>query len=231
MRRPSASAAKTMLRPSGDTTGGLAFWTAAGIGSGKRTTGAGSGARRVQATAKAMAPSAASAHAAHATLLASPSASADDRRQPHLRAALRHPLQFGGDVARGLPAILRILRQAARHDPLERRRRDRHELLDRPRLGRENGCHHARRGLALERAVAREQLVEHAAEREDVGARIDLARLDLLGRHVVRRADDRVRAGERGDAWPARPPPTGAGPDITPEAATPPASPGRSRAA
>ncbi len=47
--------------------------------------------------------------------------------------------------------------------------------------------------------MAGEQLVEDAAEREDVGPRVDLFAFDLLRRHVLRRADDDVRTGERGD--------------------------------
>ena len=51
-RLPSPSAANAMCRPLGDTTGGLAFCAFGGEISGNRTTGAGSGARRIQATAK-----------------------------------------------------------------------------------------------------------------------------------------------------------------------------------
>jgi hypothetical protein len=43
--------------------------------------------------------------------------------------------------------------------------------------------------LALERLLPRQHLVEHDAEREDVGAVVDLVAEDALGRHVVRRAE------------------------------------------
>ena len=47
---------------------------------------------------------------------------------------------------------------------------------------------------AVERAAAREDLVEHEAERVDVAARRDLRAGELLGRHVGRRAGaDRLR--------------------------------------
>ena len=46
------------------------------------------------------------------------------------------------------------------------------------------------RGFAVERAAACRHLVEHDAEREDVGARVGLASFDLLGRHVGQRAYD-----------------------------------------
>ena len=45
--------------------------------------------------------------------------------------------------------------------------------------------------LARERREAREHLVEHAAERVDVAARVDRLARDLLGRHVLGRAEDR----------------------------------------
>ena len=38
----------------------------------------------------------------------------------------------------------------------------------------------------------REHLVEHAAERKDVGARVGVLSFDLLGRHVLHRAEDRL---------------------------------------
>ena len=54
-------------------------------------------------------------------------------------------------------------------------------------------------GLALpvERPLSRGHLVQHSAEGEDVGTRIDLSVFDLLGRHVLERADDRSFLGQR----------------------------------
>ena len=40
-------------------------------------------------------------------------------------------------------------------------------------------------------------LVEDGAEREDIGARVERPALELLGRHVLQRADDRALGGER----------------------------------
>ena len=56
--------------------------------------------------------------------------------------------------------------------------------------------------VPLERPLAREQLVEDRAEREDVGAVVDRESLHLLGRHVARGPHDRpglrvARAGWR----------------------------------
>ena len=52
--------------------------------------------------------------------------------------------------------------------------------------------------VADERRPAGEQLVEHAAGGVEVGAGVDGAALRLLGREVLRGADDRLRLGHRG---------------------------------
>ena len=54
----------------------------------------------------------------------------------------------------------------------------------------------ARVALALERLPAREHLVEHRAEREDVRPRIGFLPFELLGRHVLERAEDGALRGE-----------------------------------
>ena len=51
--------------------------------------------------------------------------------------------------------------------------------------------------LPGERLLPGHHLVEHAAEREDVGARVGLAALELLGRHVLERAEDRAARRQR----------------------------------
>ncbi len=60
----------------------------------------------------------------------------------------------------------------------------------------EHLAEHLRRVLALERQVPDEALVEEHPEREHVGARVDLAALDLLRRHVRRRAEHLPRRGD-----------------------------------
>ena len=52
------------------------------------------------------------------------------------------------------------------------------------RFRRHDRADDRRRRLAVERPPARDHLVEHAAEREDVAARVGGAALELLGRHV-----------------------------------------------
>ena len=78
-----------------------------------------------------------------------------------------------------------VLRCQARDDRRGRRRLDGDDL-------------HARveRRASLECAAAREALVEHRAERKQVAPRVDGAMLDLFGRHVGRRAQQRMGLGE-----------------------------------
>src|SRR5207247_1183339 len=76
----------------------------------------------------------------------------------------------------GLPAIVRIFLEARSDDAIERRRRERLQMRRRPRLVLQDRAKQARARLALERLLSREELVEHAAEREDVRARIRSAR-------------------------------------------------------
>ena len=71
------------------------------------------------------------------------------------------------------------------------------------RLGAQRGVQPVDRRLALERGRAREHLVEHAAEREDVGTVIGRLAPNLLGGHVAGRSHDRARAGLRSRSSPA----------------------------
>ena len=58
-------------------------------------------------------------------------------------------------------------------------------LDERGRILLQDRAHHVGRRVAAERPVPREQLVEHRAEREDVGAGVGVLPADLLGRHVA----------------------------------------------
>ena len=110
-----------------------------------------------------------------------------------LRAAAGDPLQLQLDVARRLPAIVGILRQAALDDVIER-------LAAAPLFAcveeiaggccGENRRDQARLALAFERLASRRHLVDQRAEREDVGARVGVLAFELLGRHVLERAED-----------------------------------------
>ena len=83
--------------------------------------------------------------------------------------------------------------EAALDDLLQVRRKLGVELLDRLRRALRPRHHDLERGRAAEGNRAGGHLVEDHAEREDVGLRADRLALDLLGRHVERRADDRAR--------------------------------------
>ena len=61
------------------------------------------------------------------------------------------------------------------------------------------GEHDGQLAVASERRRAGEALVEQAAERVDVCAPVDLAALDLLGRHVSDRANEAALAGQAAD--------------------------------
>jgi len=71
----------------------------------------------------------------------------------------------------------------------------------------EDGGSHAELALAPESALASEHFVEDRAERKDVTAAVEFLAFDLLGRHVLDRANDgavlsggRTGGGERGGA-------------------------------
>ena len=85
-----------------------------------------------------------------------------------------------------------ILRQACLKQPPDA---GRHRFGQRGpiRLVHEDGGDRVRRRIPAERRPACQHLVEHAAERPDVGARIHLEPTCLLRRHVGRGSDDRAR--------------------------------------
>src|SRR5262249_48594032 len=122
------------------------------------------------------------------------------RRKRHLGGG---GAEGGGSIVQGgskfvgrLKTLLRILLEAAQRDLLERRwyrgvsqRRPNGAFLQ---LLQEN----RRRRLIRERHFADEHLVQDDAERVDIAARIDSPALDLLGRHVVGRAERAAGARE-----------------------------------
>jgi hypothetical protein len=106
-------------------------------------------------------------------------------------ASFGNPAQLADDIARILPALVRILRQARRDDAIERGGSDGLYRGGQPgRLGHENGGDDARGIRAVERFSARNHLVHDATERPDVGTVIRILPLDLLGRHVMQRAEN-----------------------------------------
>ena len=99
-------------------------------------------------------------------------------------------------LADGLEPIHGLRRHRAHDDPAEpvadpRVRRARIDVLAVGDL-----LQHLVRVLALEREPPDAQLIKHDAEREHVGAEVELPAFDVLGRHVRRRAEQLARHGQ-----------------------------------
>ena len=88
-------------------------------------------------------------------------------------------------LQRRLKTLARIFVQARPHHPLQRRRHGQRRWIF-----VENRRDHRGGIRTFERPAAREHLVQHASEREQVAARVGFLALQLLGRHVLQRADD-----------------------------------------
>ena len=100
------------------------------------------------------------------------------------------------EVARRRVAVARVLGHRAAHDLAEQLGGVGQHREHARRRRVEVGEHRRRGGLARVRDLAGERLVEHAAERVDVGARVDRAFLELLGRGVVERPDHAPGLGD-----------------------------------
>jgi hypothetical protein len=109
-----------------------------------------------------------------------------------------------GEIARGLKALVRILFEAVAHHAFERAGDADVELVEIGRLVFEDRVQRLDRRVAAERRASRQHLVEHRAEREDVGAVIAGAAADLLGRHVADGAEEAAGLGRRRRAASAR---------------------------
>ncbi len=102
------------------------------------------------------------------------------------------------DLDRRADALGRVLLEAAAQDGVDLRR-DLVVLLVGPRrLVAEDRRDHLGRRLAEERAVSGRHLVEHDAEREDIGAGVGREHAQLLGRHVGEGADGEAFLGQGG---------------------------------
>ena len=106
----------------------------------------------------------------------------------------------GDQLAAGREAIVRLLRERL----LRRPRRSASGRSGRSAVTSGGGSFRCANttcelAVALERRRAGQALVEHAAERVDVGARVDGAALDLLGRDVGDRARRSAVAGQARD--------------------------------
>jgi hypothetical protein len=68
---------------------------------------------------------------------------------------------------------------------------------ERSGLTLEHGSNHARWCVPRKRLLAAEHFVQHAAEGKDVRTGVSRGPLQLLGRHVVQRAEEGPSAGQR----------------------------------
>ena len=98
-------------------------------------------------------------------------------------------LELGGGLVAQVAVLLERLLQDARRAPAARRR----HLAERRRIAVEDGVEDHRRRVARERQRAGRHLVQHRAEREQVGARVGELPARLLRRHVAHRAHRRAR--------------------------------------
>jgi hypothetical protein len=110
------------------------------------------------------------------------------------RQPLCDPREVGVHLARGLVAVGGVLREGAQNDEVElvRHLADPRRALCRRRLGYGVQVLHRdlERRLARERHLPRQHLVEHDPDGVEVGGGVHRLALRLLGREVLRRADD-----------------------------------------
>ncbi len=99
-------------------------------------------------------------------------------------------VERGAEIARALKAILRFFREAAKDDAIDLRGDGGVERRWRQRLFEEQRAHPGLQRRSPEGPRLREHLVEDEAQREEIGPRIDLLSVRLLGRHVRGRAED-----------------------------------------
>ena len=99
-----------------------------------------------------------------------------------------NPSQLSGDISNAVPSQLGIFLEASHNHVLELLRDERLLFPNRRRLALENRRGQARRALAVERLRAGEHFIEDGAKRENVGPGVRLEPFDLLGRHVLQRA-------------------------------------------
>ena len=113
------------------------------------------------------------------------------------QAADGNGFQCGAERVGGLEAAAGILGHAHQDDLVERRREIAAERDRRRRIGVELRGHQRVLRIGVEWDLAGEHFVERGAEGVDVGAGVGGFAADLLGRHVVERAEGGAGGGER----------------------------------
>ncbi len=116
------------------------------------------------------------------------------RRQRARFLPLRYdPLQVRDDGAEIRISPIHLFFETPREDPLDWTGRTRVLQLDGVGLLMENLVHERGDVLSLKRHAPHQELIKQHPKGEDVRSVIDLGSFDLLGRHVPRRADARLR--------------------------------------
>ena len=105
-------------------------------------------------------------------------------------------LQIVAQGAGALVTVIALFLQRLAHDRFKIRRQSGIPLAGRDRLGGEDGIEGEQHILAQERLAAGGHLVEHGAERKDIGARVELFPARLLRRHIDGSAGNDVGGGE-----------------------------------
>jgi hypothetical protein len=101
------------------------------------------------------------------------------------------------NVRGGLPTVVGRLRETTAHDVIQRRRRVGLDSRERLRIALENRGNQTRLRCSLEGTPGGHHFEEHAAEGPDVRSRVGLPALELLGRHVLERSQDRALPRQR----------------------------------
>ena len=117
-------------------------------------------------------------------------------RMPRLQLALQ-PQQIGADVRGALAPDIAILLEEVMDHPVELGRDAGVELQRRDRRAVEDRFEDDRRCRSGERQGASRHLIEHDAERKQIGARVQLFAARLLGRHIRDGSHGRARTGEK----------------------------------
>jgi hypothetical protein len=115
-----------------------------------------------------------------------------------------NPLQLCRQIPCRTAAIVGILRETSGQQPIECSLSDDGQRgsrvgkrRERRRRGADDGRDDRRLTLPIERASAGEHLVQQHAEGVNIRTCVHLAALELLGRHVMERAEDRALTRER----------------------------------
>ena len=120
----------------------------------------------------------------------------DGCRKTGGRAAFVDPLEVQPQIMGGMKAVVRILLETCPNDSRERRWCSRLQIGYRRWLPFDNRCDQTRLRLPLERPSSRDHFVQHAAEGPNVSARVRFLTLNLLGRHVRKRAENAALRGD-----------------------------------